>query len=63
MVNDRQPSYPDDDEYRTEQATREVTDESGTVAESSSPWLLIGVALLAIFIVALIWAVLLPALG
>ncbi len=65
-----QPLRPNEDEYRTGQASPDVAPsgdplepETPTVAASSPPWIVIGLVLLAIFAVVLVWAVVLPALG
>jgi hypothetical protein len=62
-VTNEPPLRPDEDEYRTEQATTEVEPETPNPAAGSPPWVVIGVVLLVIFAALLAWAVLLPALG
>jgi hypothetical protein len=69
VTNDR-PLRPDEDEYRTEQATPEVAPsgdplepESAAPGSDSRPWLMVGMVLLGIFVVLLVYAVVLPALA
>jgi hypothetical protein len=64
---DEKPLRGDEDEYRTEQATPDVAPSGDPLqpespAASSQPWLIVGVVLLAVFVVVLIVAVLVPAL-
>jgi hypothetical protein len=66
-VTHQQPLGPDEDEYRTEQATSEVAPsgdplEPEAPAASSQPWLIVALVLLAIFVGALVWAIVLPAI-
>ena len=66
MVEEK-PLRGDEDEYRTEQATPDVAPSGDPLqpespAASSRPWLVVGVVLLAVFVVVLIVAVLVPAL-
>ena len=69
MTTDR-PLRPEDDAYRTEQATPEVAPsgdplepESAALGSDSRPWLMVGMVLLGIFVVLLVYAVVLPALA
>jgi hypothetical protein len=69
VTNDRS-LRPDEDEYRTEQATPEVAPsgdplepESAAPGSDSRPWLMVGMVLLGIFVVLLVYAVVLPALS
>jgi hypothetical protein len=60
MVNES-PLRPDEDEYRTEVATDEVTNGDSTVG-SAPPWIAIGLVLLIVFLALLAYAVVLPLL-
>jgi hypothetical protein len=69
-VTYEQPLRPDEDEYRTPQASPDVAPsgdplepEASTPVAGSSPWLIIGVVLLVVFVGALVWAVVLPLLS
>lgn len=69
MTNER-PLRPDEDEYRTEQVTPEVAPtgdplepESSAAPADSRPWLIVGMVLLGVFVVLLLYALVLPALG
>lgn len=64
------PLRPDENEYRTRQATPEVAPsgdplepETTAPAADSRPWLMVGMVLLGIFVVVLLYAIVLPALG
>lgn len=66
----QQPLRPDEDEYRTTQASPDVAPsgdplepETTTPGSSAPPWIAIGLVLLAIFAALLVYAVVLPALG
>lgn len=68
-MSHQQPLRPDEDEYRTAHATPDVAPsgdplepESPNPAESSPPWIAIGLVFLVAFVVVLVWAVLLPAI-
>lgn len=64
-----QPLEPDEDEYRTRQASPDVAPsgdplepETPGPAGGSQPWLLVGLVLLAVFVAVLALAVVVPAL-
>lgn len=68
MANEK-PLRPHEDDYRTDQASPDVAPsgdplepESANPATGSSPWLVIGIVLLAVFAGLLVYAVVLPAL-
>lgn len=65
----QQPLGPDEQEYRTEQASGDVAPDgdppepgSATRGEVARPWLVVGLVLLAVFVALLVFAVVLPAL-
>jgi hypothetical protein len=69
-VTNDSPLRPEEDAYRTEQATPEVAPsgdplepESAAPGSDSRPWLMVGMVLLGIFVVLLVYAVVLPALA
>ena len=62
------PLGPDEDDYRTPAASPDVAPGgnplepgSATAGESSPPWIVIGIVLLAVFAAILLWAVVQPA--
>jgi hypothetical protein len=59
-MNNGQPLRPDEDEYRTAVATDEVEPDPRNPAESSPPWIVVGLVFLVAFVVVLVWAVVLP---
>jgi hypothetical protein len=61
---------PEDEPYRTEQATPEVAPsgdplqpEASSPATASPPWIVVGLVLLAVFVGILLYAVVFPALS